>query len=174
MKPMPHRGIPAFHAMNASLLVVILAVAAAGLPARAQSHAVPASSLPPVAPATSTSAVPAVLVPGPSRPFTTPRLQLNNPNREALEAPFRTPAGPADVPPALLRSTHSSFSLRSAFDAINPFAPIPPELRKVRYQHEIHRPVDHGYPRSLRDPLSPGIPRSFQDPITHEASLRLW
>lgn len=160
--------------MNAYVLLAMLAFAAAGPAARAQSNAVPAAPQPSGVPAASTSAVPAALLQGPSRPFTSPRLQLNNPNREALEAPFRIPAGPSDPPPALLRPTRSGFSLRSLTDAINPLAPIPPELRKVRYQHELHRPVDHGYPRSLRDPLTPSAPRAFQDPITHEPSLRLW
>ena len=120
---------------------------------------------------------PAAAIPnGPARPFITPRLQLNNPNRESLEAPLRASAAPASPPPKgpLLRQLRTEFSFRSPLESVNPFAPIPPELKKVRYAHELNRPADHGYPMSLRDPLTPGVPRAFHDPITHEPSLRLW
>lgn len=134
--------------------------------------------LPPNGPqAAITSGIPA----GASRPFVPPVIRLNNPNRETLDAPgiARPGTRPRDdasatPPPALLRPSRAELSWRSVADALNPLAPIPPEMRRVRYVHEMTRPVDHAYPRSLRDPLTPGIPRAFQDPITHEASLRLW
>lgn len=128
-------------------------------------------------PAAITSGIPA----GASRPFMPPVIRLNNPNREALDGPSLVRPGSrpreeasASASPALLRPSRAELSWRSVADALNPLAPIPPEMRRVRYVHEMTRPVDHAYPRSLRDPLTPAIPRAFQDPITHEASLRLW
>ena len=128
-------------------------------------------------PAAITSGIPA----GASRPFIPPAVRLNNPNREALDGPGLARPGTrqrddasATASRALLRPSRAELSWRSVADTLNPLAPIPPEMRRVRYVHEMTRPVDHAYPRSLRDPLTPAIPRAFQDPITHEASLRLW
>ena len=171
MKPMVPRPAGVFSPGQACLVTLLGAVAA-----MAQSSSNPPPAPPPVPPTPATSAVQVAIPPGPSRPLVTPQLQLNNPNREALEAPFRGAPGtvPGEPSSALLRQPRSSFSLRSMAEAINPLAPIPSELKKVRYAHELSRPIDHAYPRSLRDPLTPGLPRAFQDPITHEPSLRLW
>ena len=171
MKAIVRRSPPASLAMNASL---VLAASLAASVVLAQSTSAPPASPSPI-PSTNLALPPAIL-PGPSRPFTSPRLLLNNPNREALEAPLRSPDLNPSKPPQgpLLRQLRSEFSLRSALESINPLAPIPPELKKLRYAHELNRPIDHGYPRSLRDPLTPSVPRAFQDPLTHEPSLRLW
>ena len=184
--PPPFNGAfphPIMNAQSILLLCAMTAQLAAQQPIKASPQGTPPTGDPPVLrlapplaaapqPGPVTSAVPV----GVSRPFASPALRLNNANRDALDEPLRGRPLPRQPDPsgALLRSLGGDGSWRGFVEAFNPLAPIPPEMRKVRYVHEMNRPVDHGYPRSLRDPLTPSIPRAFQDPITHEPSLRLW
>lgn len=180
-------ALHALHSLLPGVAAVLAATRACAIdPAVPPPPAVPVPTLrlaPSMATNGSPSAITSGIPAGASRPFIPPAVRLNNPNREALDGPGLVRPGsrprddasaPATAPPALLRPSRAELSWRSVADALNPLAPIPPELRRVRYVHEMTRPVDHAYPRSLRDPLTPGIPRAFQDPITHEASLRLW
>lgn len=167
------------HPLPGVAAVLAAALASASEPAGESSRARPVPSLQLALPrptngsaAAITSGIPA----GASRPFIPPVMRLNNPIREALEGPRAARPGSRqpEASTALLRPSRAELSWRSVADAFNPLAPIPPEMQRIRYAHELARPLDHAYPRSLRDPLTPGVPRAFQDPISHEASLRLW